>query len=107
MKKLTAILLSLIMCFALAGTAFASDAPTQEDFSAEASQQEGIGDIIGSFLPENNDPELEKVIAILSTVATYIYDYATQPEEPAVDLQTVLTILTVVVTVIYTLAQNI
>lgn len=107
MKKIISILLCLIMCFSLAASASAAEIVPASDESCVGTDGGGQESLPEIPLPEVDDPELQKTIDIISVVATYIYNYATQPQEPAIDLETVLTIVSVLVTVIYTISQNI
>lgn len=60
-----------------------------------------------TVIPEvTTDEEFEKVNAVVTELVTYIYNYATKPEEPSVDLETVLKMVTVVVRIVYTLYKD-
>lgn len=96
MKKIISLCLAMILIFGcLTVTGFAAD-------EAEVPVAEEI------VIPEisQNDEELEKIQSAATELVTYIYNYATQPQEPAVDLETVLMITSVIISIIYTIYIN-
>lgn len=96
MKKILSVSLALILIFScLTVTGFAADEAEAPTVSEE-------------ILPPDTaeDEELQRITAALTEVTTYIYNYATQPQEPAVDLETVIKIVTVIVKIVYTIYKN-
>ncbi len=100
MKKIIALILTLSVCLCFAGTAYAADTQPDEQTAITENTEKEI--ITGD---ENND-ELNKIISAATQVATYIYNFATKPEEPAVDLETVIKIVSVAVYIIYGIVQQ-
>lgn len=91
MKKIISICLAVILIFScLTVTGFAAD-------EAETSVSEE------TVFPDmtEEDEELEKINEVITELVTYIYNYATRPQEPAVDLETVIKITTVIVNIVY------
>ncbi len=97
MKKILALIISLTMFFCFFTTANATDVKAEE--STEITQEAIIA-------PDENDEELQKILSAVTQVATYIYNFATQPEEPAVDLETVIKIVTFAIYIIYGIVQQ-
>lgn len=100
MKKFISVILALVMCFSFVSIASAAD---ETQIEKEIFTQTDVSD---SFEAESDNGELEKIMSVMTKAVTYIYDYATKPEEPAVELETVITIVQVVVYVIYGIIQQ-
>lgn len=119
MKKILSILLILCLCLSLTVSAGAvgdvneiQDADTLNDKitlieneEMTTADNEDIFDLFESFLTSEDNEELEKILVIAEKAAVFIYEYATQPEEPAVDLDTVIIIVRIAVTLIYNLVK--
>lgn len=100
MKKIICLLLIFVMCVTFTGSAFAADFKViEEPTTAVIAENEEVTD-------ENANEELEHLIEAACKAATLVYNYATQPEEPAVDLDTVLMIVAAIVSVAYAIYQQ-
>ena len=118
MKKFLSLILASCLCFNLIFVSSAAQAVTDEDDAGSYCgdillQEEGkidestdLSDSLTELFPQKENEELEKIILLAEKAVTSIYDYATRPEEPAVDLATVITIVRIAVTVIYAMIQS-
>lgn len=105
MKKVIALILSLIMCFTLATAASAADETRLSEDEVTIEIDEADTEITDKAMPEGDSEEVKKIISVLTEVVSYVYNFATQPEEPAVDLETVLTVVQVAVYIVYGIVQ--
>lgn len=116
MKKIISLILALCLCFTPVLSASAAEISKQEQESnygdiilkqeETTDEDTDVFDSLENLFPTETNEELDKIISLAEKAATLIYNYATQPEEPAVDLETVVAVVRIAVTVIYTLIQN-
>lgn len=116
MKKIISFILALCLCFIPVFSSSAAEINTQQTENQyeeivlteekETDENTDIFNSLEEIFPTEENEELDKIISLAEMAATFIYNYATQPEEPAVSLETVVKVVRLAVTVIYTLIQN-
>ncbi len=96
MKKIISVCLAVVLIFSCI---------TVTGFAAEESEIPAAEEIVIPGI-DTDDEQLQKINSTVSSLITYIYDYATKPQEPAVELETVLMIASIIVSIVYTVYKN-